>query len=118
MARLIKVKNAKLCEVNGKYYIDVTYICEDDHVIEEVNIPKMRIPLEQWTGDVDIEYSGSPSNPPTYRARLGNLSLPLSGNAFDMPYTEKIIKEKATEMTIEEIEKKLGYRVKIVSNKK
>ena len=30
---------------------------------------------------------------------------------------EKVLEEKSTEMTLEEIEKKLGYKVKIVSEK-
>ena len=44
---------------------------------------------------------------------LGDLSLYSDDDGY--LYHEKIIEEKTKEMTLEEIEKKLGHKVKIVS---
>lgn len=115
----IKVKKAKLYEEDGRYYIDVTYLCEDNRVIKEAHFPKMPIPLENWMGNVNTElgvstYGFTPA--PTYSIKLGRLLMPLE-RKDGTAYTEKIIEEKTQEMTIEEIENKLGHKIKIVNEK-
>ena len=118
-----KIKNAKLFNEKGLYYIDVTYRHEDERVIEEINIPKLEIPLLPF-GRVDISCD-------YYDCAISPSARPLIiGHAFNIgsdrlhmrekngvAYTVKIIEEKAQEMTIDEIEKKLGYKVKIVNEK-
>lgn len=125
--RTIKVKKANLYKEDDKWYINATYFYEDDRYKKEINIPKIHIPLEQFEGDVDMTYSDTPfrRNPclVEYQARFGNLIMPLEladvglKGQEPVPYTEKIIEEKTQEMTIDEIEKKLGYKIKIVNKK-
>lgn len=114
-----EVKTAKLYYEDGKYYIDATYIYEDDAVVKEINFPKICIPLEKLEGG--INYTEKPFSPLSKYALVGHIKL--GGVAFGLGYkdgvlgTEKIIKEKTRDMTISEIEKKLGYKIRIVKEK-
>ena len=122
----IKVKKAKLYEEHGRYYIDVTYLAENERWIKEIHMPMLPIPLEKWTGNIDTEYLGTPVYNVPYRekvsVKLGDLLMPLlksdrGGYSEEVYFTEKTIEEKVQEMTIDEIEKKLGLKIKIVSKK-
>lgn len=117
----IKVKKAKLYEEDGCYYIDVTYIYENDRVIKEVHFPKVPMPITEWTGDVNKEiirrpYSDICFGSTKYSIKLGELLMPLEP-INGIAYSEKVIEEKTQEMTIEEIEKRLGYKIKVVAKK-
>lgn len=107
---------------NDKWYIDVTYLHEDDRYVKEIHIPKMHIPLEAFTDTMvqhhdwrDVMYFGTIIK--DVRAVFGDLSLVLEDPKDDDYFTEKIIEEKTQEMTLDEIEKKLGYKIKIVNKK-
>lgn len=123
------VKEARLYEENDNFYLDVRYEIEDQHSIKEIHIPKVRIPLEFANIENTWEsvYGGT--------AESTNLVLPhknldcYRGTAWFLnddgeeivrpgtPFAIKIIKEKKTDMTIEEIEAKLGYKIRIVNKK-
>lgn len=115
----IKVENARLYEEDGIYYIDVSYLCQNDKVVKRVHFPKVRLPIDNWTGDYDIRYS-----PTLIRhgvridAFLNFVEFHLVAREKDgVCYTEEIVEEKAVEMTLDELEKKLGHKIKIVSDK-
>ena len=121
----IKVKNAVLYEECGKYYMNVTYLVEDDRCVREVRFPKIPTYLEKWTGNVNLDTCESSMFRfmlPESSIELGNLLVPLE-TIYDARideyyvFKEKIIKEKTHDMTIEEIEKKLGYKIRIVNKK-
>lgn len=113
----IKVKEAGLYCEDGKYYIDATYTCEDDATVKEVHFPKIHMPLEEFEGDVDYVWKAASSWYEPVRSckriKLGNVSFPLE-ECKGVTHTEKIVKEKTRDMTISEIEKKLGYKIRIV----
>lgn len=114
----IEVKKAKMYEEHDKYYIDVTYLYEDDRFVKEIRFPKIHIPLTEFRGDIDhvpVDRRWQPFGMET-RILLGNLSMPLC-EKNGVTYEEHIIEEKVQEMTLEEIEKKLGQKIKIVSKK-
>lgn len=116
----VNVKKAKLYTENDKWYIDVTYWHEDDYYVKEVRIPKMHIPLEAFTGNIEHYLTSSAYGEPTqceFYAELGRLSMACIGETFKPAYIEKTIEEKTQEMTLDEIEKKLGYKIKIVNKK-
>lgn len=118
-----EIKNARLYkEADGRYYIDLRYTEEDDRKITETHIPKIHIPLE--LGRIN------PFNISNADYVLGGCSLKMyegvstfrteDGERESYPnvlFAEKVIEEKVQEMTLSEIEKKLGYKVKIVSEK-
>lgn len=118
----ITLKKAKLVNDDGVYYLDLTYECEDDRIRKEVNIPRVKLELE-WNGNVDTDHRYSPYSIDTIhritlvdnKYRLGKI---YSSEAMDtIAYIEKILEEKVQELTLSDIEKKLGYKIKIVNDK-
>ena len=106
-------------------FMSLTYVCEDDHYITETHIPKVEIPLD--TDDCRVDVDRVPDYYGRFSAEICTLrGLDEHGTPFKLRmhekdgccYTTQIIKEKTVKMTVEEIEKKLGYSIEIVSNKK
>lgn len=95
------------------YYLDVTYTVETPEEIKEINIPKVMLGLNNHSFTItrrrDYVYG-------LYHMfadiGLGNKDLlDQKGDYF----TEKLIETKTKEMTLDEIEKKLGHKVKIIN---
>lgn len=116
-----ELKDIQFYEEDGLYYLRLKYILEDDKFIKELEIPKVRVPFNPFSFP---EFSSRVYDD-FHHIELVNLhtssgSLSLypgeTSKANHVYYTFKILKEKTTEMTVEEIEKKLGYKIKIVSN--
>lgn len=114
----IKLKNCDLYQDDGYLFMSLTYEIEDAHVIKEIHIPKIATCIAT-DKDLSISHSTT-SRGSVYDVELhaGTIRYQLfKDNTEDVYLTEKILYEKPTEMTLEEIEKKLGYKVKIVSKK-
>lgn len=112
------LKEYKLYPESGYLYMSLTYEIEDEHVIKEIHIPKIAtcIPTdrEQFINHLTTSH-GSVYD---VKVDIGSMEYQIiKGGVYDTYLTEKILYEKPTEMTLEEIEKKLGYKVKIVSEK-
>lgn len=116
------LKDVKYYDENGEYYAKLTYIHETDTRISEVVMPKVELPFSSSLVNVEIEgcidqgflcYFGK-----VVEARFANGKSLRLRDKNGHEYVETIIEEKTKEMTLEEIEKKLGYKVKIVSKKK
>ena len=117
----VKLKDYKLYPDDGYLFMSLTYEFEDKHTVKEIHIPKIAtcIPMDKellishsngYHGRIfDVELDAGPMHYQLFRAK--------TEDADDVYMTEKILYEKPTEMTLEEIEKKLGYKVKIVSEK-
>lgn len=110
-----ELKNVKLVENSYGYCLDITYRVEDDKEVREFNIPCLQLPLNPHTfkirNDCD-EYSNF------YIADVGYGPMKMFGTvARDRGecYTIKVLETKTKEMTLEEIEKKLGHKVKIIN---
>lgn len=120
------IKSAELYEENSKYYLDLRYVIENQNEIREYHIPKVRLPIEfaqmesetHCTGD-DHLYLKLPDQKLALEkgyARI-NFASNSSRHFHDVYYGSAVIKDKRkVEMTIEEIEKKLGHKIKIVNN--
>ena len=123
MKKTHKLEKIELVEECGQYYLDVTYLIEDDHKIEKLWIPRIRIPFNaniypDITGDRNPLFL---SLDPIFKINAsadshGDLRIEKLHNT--VLFTTETIKEKTHEMTISEIEKKLGYKIKIVSEGK
>lgn len=109
----IKVENARLYEEDGKFYIDVTYLYEDDEVVKRIRFPKIRIPVELFKGSNYRVFLSSS----TYYVKLGGYNLFAERNKDGVCYIEEIVEERPIEMTLDELEKKLGHKIKIINNK-
>ena len=115
-----ELKDIQLFEEDGQYYLKLKYIIEHDHCVEELEIPKARIPFNERSIPTFKRNPGT-----CYRSAECFLMLDDSydslrlmqgetayGDAF---YTSRVIEEKPVELTVSEIEKKLGYKIKIVN---
>lgn len=105
MLKLSKLKRLELKKDGSGYYLSAIYEFENEagvhraiFPIELLNSPV--ISREDWRcpGKIDLGFG----------------ELPLEG---DPGYTIKTIREKVHDVTIEEIEKKLGYKIRIVKEK-
>ena len=116
-----ELKKAELWrdEDTGQYFFRLEYLCEDDAEVYRLIFPKVEtgIPLMQL--HLASDYSMLSDRHMTKIAFNlfdveGHIAYPdKNGNWF---YRE-IVSVKTHEMTMEEIEKKLGYKIKIISKK-
>lgn len=126
-----KLTNIELVEDDGQYYLSVEYLIEDANRIEKLTIPRVEIPFNsKIMPELIEEYEDSPFIAPIFDERMfpppqvhrciktGYGNTMKIAKLDGISYTVETIKEKEHEMTIEEIEKKLGYKVKIVSGDK
>ena len=113
------IKELKVFKEDGYWYMSAVVETETFSKVEEVRIPKILLTSENT--QMGIFEEGSMFFP-IQRVDLGFGPLTLE-STYDprsksrVGFTVELIKEKTHEMTIEEIEKKLGYKVKIVSKK-
>lgn len=126
-----KLTNIELVEDDGQYYLSVEYLIEDANRIEKVTIPRVEVPFNSKVmPELTEEYDepcweiGNFGERLGYPRRINHYIKTGYGNTMKIAkldgisYTVETIKEKEHEMTIEEIEKKLGYKIKIVSGDK
>ncbi len=98
------------------YYLSAKYRIEDEHSIRELDIPKIR--LRTTPKRVVIKtYDGVTWTRPEADIGFGFCELSHTGTKEAIYFTETVVEEKTHEMTLDEIEKKLGYKVKIVNSK-
>lgn len=114
---------ARLYEEDGLYFLKLKYLVENDDEILELEIPKAQIHLDSIP-IVTCYDNNCPSYGSLYLDRIYDLTL--GTNSFTLYpgetsqsnhcyYTEKRTPKKPKKMTIEEIERKLGYKIAIVS---
>ena len=117
------LKDAQIYIQDGSRYLKLVYEYEDSYGIHELTIPQVEFPFDNCLNLIHI-YENNPA--------LRRLSIRLctegdvtSVYLYDTKsddglvyYVDKIIKRKPKKMTIEEIERELGYKVEIVSSRK
>lgn len=128
------IKNIRLKESEVTYdkethelYLRMVYEYEAKDGVHELHIPKMRLGI---FGDklpvIGREYMSN-----IWRAGCGLHEFQLYEADFEVPdkngnlqklneryFADVLVKENPVEMTLEEIEKEIGYKIKIVSEKK
>lgn len=111
----IKLKNVSLNEninTDGtkQFYLSLTYIYQDNKKnIHKINIPKINLSLENPS--LNLLSSNYP------KIDFGDMNFVIEKNEKGEFLTDKIIKYHCKEMTIEEIQEQLGYKIKIVDKK-
>lgn len=111
----IKLKDASLNEninTDGtkQFYLSLTYIYQDNKKnIHKIDIPKINFLFENPS--IDLLLNNYP------KINFGDMNFVMGKNEKGEFLTDKIIKYHCEEMTIEEIQEKLGYKIKIVDKK-
>lgn len=128
MNKNVVLKKHETFMKNGRLYLKLVYEYEDDHGAYELIIPK--IDLEIRTYDLPIIIHDSYAGPmnildcyikrysDTFTLLPDDVEVKKNGETHtckQVAYVTNTLKEKPQEMTIAEIEKKLGYKVKLVS---
>lgn len=113
-----KVYLSKIGLVSGTdgsgFALDVTYIIETPERVEELHIPRVALPIHEDVVHIFEETDYELGLHRTWKANIGFGAMNVD-RVNGVAYTIKTIKEKTKEMTLEEIEKKLGHKVKIIS---
>lgn len=131
LGRNVILKTCELVEDKDLYYLHLIYGYEDDYGVYELHIPKMLLPIRK-----DVIPSVEMSNLDRLYLMDNTAYADFHGQKFELAEGDISCKdlngddvhtrarslictllEKKHEMTLEEIEKKLGYKVKIVSEK-
>ena len=117
------LKDAQIYIQDGSRYLKLVYEYEDSYGIHELAIPQVEFPFGNRLNLIYIHED----NPALQRLSIrlctegdvANVYLHNS-KSYDglVYYTDKIIKRKPKKMTLEEIERELGYKVEIVSSRK
>lgn len=103
----VRLKSFTTYEEDGLYFAHIVYQYEDNRGLWEMTFPKVRIPVEPSNFELELGPDGR-----TLDFGLGKCCMYPVGMGV---YARKVlIEEKIHEMTVEEIEEKLGYRVRIV----
>lgn len=117
------LKDAQIYIQDGSRYLKLVYEYEDSYGIHELTIPQVEFPFGNRLNLIYIHEN----NPALQRLSIrlcteGDVtSVYLYDTKSDdglVYYVDKIIKRKPKKMTIEEIERELGYKVEIVNSKK
>ena len=117
------LKDARIYIQDGSRYLKLVYEYEDSYGIHELTIPQVEFPFGNRLNLIYIHED----NPALQRLsiRLCTEGDVTSVYLYDTKsydglvyYTDKVIKHKPKKMTIEEIERELGYKVEIVSSRK
>ena len=124
-AEKVKLVDATTYQVeNGTWYMELQYEYEDESGVHRRYYPKVEFPFfcgelppEEFSSDRfgrDELTIGLFTNEVT--VFIGDFSNPMTGQIMsDVCVIDNLIKPAVHEMTIEEIEKELGYKIKIVN---
>lgn len=107
----------KLYQEDGCYYLRAEYEVEDDHRLQKYTIPKISLPIrgDLVINDDVLDYYPIARYHSTINLGFAELEILKGGDGYY--YKCEILKEYPQKMTLEEIEKKLGYKVELVSGK-
>lgn len=114
-----KLVNAKLKKDERGYYLRLKYIQETDSAISEIIIPKYRLNI--WDDELIINHIPYHNLLVEIEANIGFGSWPLEkgvtehSDGKEVCYSVKELEKKVYKMTVADIEKKLGYKIEIVS---
>lgn len=118
MKNIVQLEELELCKDCGGYFLKAKYTVENDIEKKEIRFPRIRF-------DVSLHHLSINHRDAHMYIDMGlaNTELILDTGCDEKTgYPAKIIhetlEEKTKEMTIAEIEKKLGHKIKIVGEDK
>lgn len=99
-------------EDDGKYFVDVSYIIEDDYTKSRLHVHKIALPIKS---DMIVLHCATCCGNEHLSVSFGEeCKLKAVPDASGNLYTKTVIEERPHEMTLAEIEEELGYKIKIV----
>ncbi len=113
-----KIKDLKLNKKklgNGAYEYYLTTVIEHEDIagVYETVIPRIELPVQLR----ELKITGNHMPYPSMEIDLGFGLLEIWNQFGSAPYISTKIKDKTQKMTLAEIEKKLGYKIELVSEK-
>lgn len=96
------------------YHLSAVYRCENNCGVYEVEIPRIELPI---SNDFNMKNEFGFYGPCNHTIDIGFGDLTMISDEHGNKFYERLIKEKIHDMTLDEIEKKLGYKVRVVSEK-
>ena len=116
-----ELKKAELWrdEDTGQYFFRLEYLCENDAEVYRLIFPKVETGIPIMQPHLAFDYSMFSDR------HMTKIAFHLCDGEDHIAYPDKngnwfyreIVSVKTHEMTMEEIEKKLGYKIKIISKK-
>ena len=117
-----KIKNQKfdVYQDNEQYYLRLDFDYEDDYGFYKGHIDRIKFDfyLDHIEVKGDIIQNAQVKFYKPSEGYNNPISFDILADSKGNLFTVELVKEKTYEMTIEEIEKKLGHKVKIVSKSK
>lgn len=122
------LKKADIFREGNEWFMHLEYEYEEDRGKHLVTLPKVEFPCSLWyTPNIDFQpcllpslddKSASIKISESLNLHEGNVTDPLTNKTINAFYTDIIVEPKIHDLTLDEIEKKLGYKVRIVSDTK
>ena len=122
------LKKANIFREGDEWFMHLEYEYEDNLGKHLLTMPKVDFPyslkykpdinLCNYIGTFGFEASASIDISESLNLNEGNVTDPLTNKTINTFYKDIIVEPKIHELTIDEIEKKLGYKVRIVANTK
>lgn len=122
------LKKADIFREGNEWFMHLEYEYEEDRGKHLVILPKVEFPCSLWyTPNIDFQpfllpslddKSASIKISESLNLHEGNVTDPLTNKTINAFYTDIIVEPKIHDLTLDEIEKKLGYKVRIVSDTK
>lgn len=100
-------------------YLAVKYLLENEHEIVRLTVPRIQLPVnlavcpDLETTYVHDDWHGKYGTESRIRCGYGD-ALPIRKHN-NVDYTVEIVEKKTHKLTVAEIEKRLGYKIEIVS---
>ena len=122
------LKKANIFREGDEWFMHLEYEHEDNRGKHLVILPKVDFPYSlKYKPNVDLcscmvafgfEASASIDISESLNLHEGNVTNPLTNETINAFYKDIIVEPKIHDLTIDEIEKKLGYKVRIVADTK
>lgn len=120
------LKKANIYEENGRWYMHLEYEIEDKRGRKIHIIPKLELPHAITHGPAttygQMYFDGRASNTVIHIdesliLHSADIVSPVTGEVYKGIEGVFDLEQRVVDMTIEDIEKALGYKIKIVANK-
>lgn len=128
MNKNVVLKERKVFEEDNRLYLKLVYEYEDEHGVYELIIPKLDLEIRtDCLPIINRYFYGGPMNildcyinrdSDTFNLLRDDVAVKKNGVTLKFEkaaFVTNTLKEKPHEMTIADIEKKLGYKVKLIS---
>lgn len=128
MNKKVILKERKVFEENNRLYLKLVYEYEDELGIHELIIPKLDLEIrtdylpliryDSYVDPMDILNYYINRESDCFNLLRDDVTVRKNGETLmceNVAYVINTLKENSHEMTLAEIEKKLGYKIKLVS---